>query len=201
MIDPENTPVELLQEWWELGIRGVRVNVVSTGQLDVDYVAQTLTKTADLVGPLGYFIQAYIPPNYWDSLFDVIGDLPVTVIADHLGGMKSSTDAGFESLIKLTAKNVLIRVSGFYRLSEQAPGYSDLEEVVQFFASETPNKLIWASDWPHTGGGKQRMMLNPGDVEPFRVIDNHAILQNLRSWVDERTCTNMMETLPERIYN
>ncbi|AOW01988.1 YALI0B20636p [Yarrowia lipolytica CLIB122] len=201
VIDPDNTPVELLQEWWELGIRGVRVNVVSTGQLDVEYVSKTLVKTAALVGPLGYFIQAYIPPNYWDSLFDVIGNLPVTVIADHLGGMKSPGDTGFESLIKLTAKNVLIRVSGFYRLSEQGPGYSDLEEVVQFFASESPNKLIWASDWPHTGGGKQRLLLNPGDVEPFRVIDNHAILQNLRSWVDERTWTNMMETLPDRIYN
>lgn len=201
VIDPDNTTVEQLQEWWDLGVRGVRVNVVSTGQLNLEFVSQTLTKTAALVGPQGYFIQAYIPPHYWDSLFDVIGDLPVTVIADHLGGMTSSSDAGFDSLIKLTAKNVLIRVSGFYRLSEHGPGYNDLEEVVQFFASETPNKLIWASDWPHTGGGKQRLELQPGAIEPFRIIDNHAILRNLKSWVDERTWTNMMETLPERIYN
>ena len=111
------------------------------------------------------------------------------IIADHLGGilgaskLKSAssqcptTQPGFRSLVELAKRSrVLIKISGQYRSSaETNTNFADLAPIVRALVAEVSDSLLWASDWPHTGEGKDRLgEKGAGVIEPFRIIDNIA---------------------------
>lgn len=129
------------------------------------------------------------------------------VIADHTGGLlaaskleghyshDSTQQPGFESLIQLARRSrVLIKISALYRSSnETSTAFADMEPLVRKLAQQVPDNLIWGSDWPHTGEGKDRLKNNLGTIEPFRQIDDALVLRNLREWIeDEKTWMKLM---------
>ena len=61
-----------------------------------------------------------------------------------------------------------------YRL----PGGCDAAMLARQFYEADPGRVLWGSDWPHTGGsgGKGR---NPHVTEPFRDINNMGALQQI----------------------
>jgi predicted TIM-barrel fold metal-dependent hydrolase len=145
--------------------------------------------------------------------------LPVEVVADHIGGMKgisklrasaktsvvelvnSTNQPGLNSLIRLAEKSkIYIKISGLYRASTETK-YSDLEPLVRTLAKKVPHRLIWASDWPHTGEAANRKDKNPERMEKFRDIDNISILNSLKQWVsDDEVWLRMMVTTPHIVY-
>lgn len=109
---------------------------------------------------------------------------------------------GFKSLLALAkAGKVYIKMSGFYRSSKLATGgYADLEPLIKEFAKEVPDRLIWASDWPHTGSGSNRTEANKYIPEKFREIDDATILQNIRRWVGPDLWWRMTVGTPSKVY-
>lgn len=79
--------------------------------------------------------------------------------------------------------------------------FSDLQPIVQTFANEIPDCVIWGSDWPHTGDGKNRSEATRDKEEAFRVIDNHAILGQLQSWMGDEVYRKMLVDNPRKLYN
>ena len=147
-------------------------------------------------------------------MYDSLIDLPVEIIADHLGGMKGSSklgstktdpteQPGFQSLLKLAEKSrVFIKVSALYRASSRnATGYDDLESIVRTFAVKVPDRLIYASDWPHTGDAAGRTGKDPTDIEEFRKIDDERIVANLKGWIrSEETWNRMLVATPDQVF-
>ena len=147
-------------------------------------------------------------------MYDTIVDLPVEIIADHLGGMKGSSkfgstkidpteQPGFQSLLKLAEKSrVFIKISGLYRVSSKSKtGYDDLETIVRTFAAKVPDRLIYASDWPHTGDAADRTGRDPTDIEEFRKIDNARVIAHLKEWIgSEETWNKMLVITPGRVF-
>ena len=148
------------------------------------------------------------------ALYDCIRTLPVPVIADHLGGTMGASklplqlqenplsQPGFNSLLSLASQSrVLVKVSGLYRVSSLSTSlFSDTKSVIQALAHHIPNQLIWGSDWPHTGDGSNRLERNLNVKEPFRLVDNHAILQNIRDWVGDEVWRMMLKDNPFRAF-
>ncbi|VUC28762.1 unnamed protein product [Clonostachys rosea] len=210
------TDVEL-QEMHNLGVRGLRLNFQADGK-SVDTVAfnKTLVTAAARIAHMpGWMIQVFIPAYIWDGIFDTVLALPVPVIADHIGGLKGSSklpkganidhsqQPGYNSLTELARKNkVIIKISGLYRASTKTDTFhDDLAPLVRSLASEVPDQLVWASDWPHTGEGKDRASHGIEKVEAFRHVDNRIILASLRSWIDSETAwVKMLVDNPARIY-
>jgi predicted TIM-barrel fold metal-dependent hydrolase len=138
--------------------------------------------------------------------------LGVRIIADHQGGMKGSSSLpegrpmlsqpGLASLLSLAvSKHVVIKLSGFYRSSaSNGTIFSDLEPLIKKFAAEVPEQLVWGSDWPHTGMGKERIGRSIDVPEPFQEIDDVAVLRQLRHWIEEKTWEKIMVLNPARIY-
>ncbi|KAL3456170.1 hypothetical protein BJX64DRAFT_296885 [Aspergillus heterothallicus] len=206
-----------LEEMHEAGVRGIRLNFQADGKgLDVMRLRETLYHAAERIRHLpGWMIQLFVPGWVWDSLFDCISTLPVSVIADHLGGMKgasklpshlaedSLSQPGFTSLIALAQQSkVIVKISGLYRASERTTSfYGDTQPIIQAFARHIPDQCIWGSDWPHTGEGKDRV--KNGDLtvkEPFRSIDNQALLRNIREWVGDGVYAKIMEHNSARLF-
>jgi len=147
------------------------------------------------------------------DLVETVRELPIKVIADHQGGMKGlsalpsnvtdvTQQTGFAELISLAkAGKLFIKISGFYRSSKLTTGgYDDLEPLIKAFAKEVPDQLIWGSDWPHTGSGANRTEANKDLPENFRIVNNVAVLKNIRKWVGQDVWHKMTVTTPAQVY-
>lgn len=148
------------------------------------------------------------------DIYDTIMELQVTVIADHIGGMLAPSklpsefpnpteQPGFRSLVELArCGKVIIKISGLYRLSDATEtGYHDLESIIRTLAEMAPERLIYASDWPHTGNGSNRSTGKTGEVEKFREIDHNGIIENLGQWVESKeTWERMMVSTPAALF-
>ncbi|KAB2576676.1 3-methylitaconate isomerase [Lasiodiplodia theobromae] len=196
VIDPDNVTDEELHEMNALGVRGIRINTQAANSTETaEELRKNITAAVERVkGFNNWKCQLYISGDSWDYIHDLVRDLPIPVIADHQGGMggltklaNGSTDVtaqpGFASLLDLAKSGkVFVKISALYRSSKLTTGgYDDLEPLVKFFAQEVPQQLIWGSDWPHTGSNRTEATRYV--PEPFRKIDNEAVLKNIRKWV------------------
>ncbi|EKG22526.1 hypothetical protein MPH_00099 [Macrophomina phaseolina MS6] len=204
VIDPASATDEQLDEMDALGVRGVRVNAQGSGAED-GYVGlgEALREAGERVAAFErWMLQVYASGESWDYISDVVRELPLPVIADHQAGMQGlsalptgitdvTMQPGFASLMSLAKEGkVYVKVSAFYRSSELTTGgYDDVEHLIRVFAREIPQQLIWGSDWPHTGSNRSEATKYV--PEPFREVDNEAVLRNLLEWVGPELYYNM----------
>ncbi|KAF5582959.1 transcriptional family amidohydrolase family [Fusarium pseudocircinatum] len=212
-----------LTQMHHAGVRGLRINLQSHGKcVALENLKQTLQVAADKIRNLpGWRLQIFAPASTWDDLYDFVLQLPVEIIADHVGGLLGSSkladgdveedvslsQAGIGSLLDLAKRRCIwIKISGLYRASARTEsGYDDLEGILRRLFKEVPDRLIWASDWPHTGEGKARAKKDAAkrlaEVEQFRAIDNLGILQSLREWAgSDEAWRKMMVKNPRRLF-
>ncbi|KAL3481947.1 hypothetical protein BJX99DRAFT_111212 [Aspergillus californicus] len=174
VVDPANTDTETLNEWHSLGVRGVRVNFKSVGTVpSADELRQTLSEHARLTRPLGWMVQIHTAMDTIPLLEAIIPQLGMKVCIDHFGGpdlqkvMWEHGDSfdpyslpGFSSLISLLETGrTYVKVSAPYRLSKEAE-FRDLDIIAREFLRRAPNRVLYATDWPHT-------RFSNIDIEPF----------------------------------
>ncbi|KAH6887483.1 hypothetical protein B0T10DRAFT_607429 [Thelonectria olida] len=221
VVDVPTIQDEELWEMHELGVRGLRLNMQANGRgVDIDKLRALILQAADRIKGLpDWKLQLFCPAQVWDDLYATIRTLPVQVIADHIGGLLGSSklegakedqnfghqlnQPGFKSLISLAQESkVIVKVSGLYRASTRnEEGFDDLEPIIRALATSIPDGLVWASDWPHTGEGKDRKKRNLDHIEDFRPVDNEAILKNIRAWMgDDQAWRKMMVDTPAMVY-
>lgn len=166
--DPASTPEKVLREWHAAGVRGVRVNLVSQGgpTPTADELAVTLHRYAEVLRPLGWVLQLYVPLALVDVLEPLVPELDVRVVIDHLGlpSLPRAEDRGaaepaldpyelpgFAALVRLLrAGQTFVKLSAPYRIS-RAADYSDLEPVAkEILRVAGQNRVVFATDWPHT---------------------------------------------------
>ncbi|KAK1671215.1 hypothetical protein BDP55DRAFT_676735 [Colletotrichum godetiae] len=222
VVDIESISDADLRKLHDLGVRGLRINKQADGKsTDLEILQQTIVKTASRIQYLpGWKIQLFCAPAMWEDLYETILSLPVQVIADHVGGMRAlsklqlnaeagglddpTKQPGFEALVRLArASKVIIKLSGFYRLSDMVKsGCEDMEPIVKALVEAVPQRLVWGSDWPHTGEGKDRLNRGVDAVENFREIDDTLNVYNLRRWVkNEEVWKDLMVKNPARFYS
>jgi len=81
-----------------------------------------------------------------------------------------------------------VKLSGAYRLSEQPPPYPELKPYVTQLVAARPDRIVWASDWPHVFIKKP--MPNTTDL-----------LDLLADWVpDEDVRRRILVDNPARLY-
>src|SRR6185369_11638030 len=89
------------------------------------------------------------------ALRETILALPSAVVLDHFAhaAVPPGVDhPGFAEVIAmLRAGKAIVKLSAPYQISKAAD-YGDVGPVARAFAEAAPDRLIWGSDWPHTGG-------------------------------------------------
>ncbi|PVH72087.1 hypothetical protein DL98DRAFT_660250 [Cadophora sp. DSE1049] len=216
VINPETVTDKELSEMQHLGVRGIRVNTEASGeQANYEKVAAQIMSAANRVSKYkSWNCQLFVSGDNWEHIADAVKNLPIRVIADHQGGMKGlsalpknvtdvTKQTGYKELLRLAKSGkVFIKISGFYRSSTlTSGGYDDLEPLIKAFAKTVPQQLIWGSDWPHTGSGSNRSEATKDIPEPFRDVDNVAILKNIREWVGPQVWYSMTVTTPHHLYH
>jgi predicted TIM-barrel fold metal-dependent hydrolase len=162
-IDPTTTSQDQLRDWHKLGVRGVRVNLKSVGKvLNPQELQAELSRYADLIRPLEWVLQVYLPLNMVSYLAEVVPDLQVKFCVDHFGSpelpsrfdpanpLDPSSLPGFCSLVKLLESgNTWVKISAPYRLTKD-PQMRDLEVIAKTFMRHAGDRVVYSTDWPHT---------------------------------------------------
>lgn len=193
---------EELHALHEAGVRGLRVNLQSFGLSDPKAAAAQLTATAKRAAWLGWHVQVYTNLSMIAQLQDTIAALPVPLVVDHFGlatAAQGVGQAGFGALLDLVrAGNVYVKLSAPYRITSLPDG-SDGEIIVRPLIDANPARMLWGTDWPHTGAwpGVPRKRDTP---EPFHPIDDGQQLGLFGSWTSEEERQAILVDNPARLY-
>lgn len=94
---------------------------------------------------------------------------------DEDGGERSAKREGFEHLLSaLRGGNDWAKFSAPYRCSELSPSYDDLQPIARALTSANSERMLWASDWPHTQRHAYREEEDTSEVEEIQIVDNDA---------------------------
>ena len=161
----------------EAGIRGIRLNLhVRGGGLEA--ARQQVAAARKVLALPSWSLQVHAGLDVVACLLDAFQRLERPVVLDHYaGGVLPDADAdeGFGRLLSAMRSSPLyVKLSAPYRLWTGTAAH----DLARAFHHAAPDRILWGSDWPHTGGsgGAGR---SPEALEPFRQVDNSAVLRSL----------------------
>ncbi|WP_370624113.1 amidohydrolase [Polynucleobacter sp. JS-Safj-400b-B2] len=137
------------QRMKDAGVVGIRMNLMfSGGGLDIS----SLEECDALARDWGWHIQFLLDANGLPALMPRMQKLKSTLVVDHMGYLRTSVgldSPGFKALVDLVRERAWVKVSGAYRLTDQAPPYPDVAPYAMALIDAAPDRCVWGSDWPH----------------------------------------------------
>ncbi|PVH95465.1 amidohydrolase 2 [Periconia macrospinosa] len=181
--DANTTSLETLQAWHNLGVRGVRLNIKSNNVKLTEAQLQAQVKQyAKIIKPLNWVLEVYIGMDDMPKLEPIVADLGVTLSIAHFGAPNLPPPAnrtlpfdpytltGFQSLVNLLkAGNTYLKFSGAYRYDTD-PEYSGVEGIAREVLKFAGDRIVFASDWPHTR---------------FEGLDIRPFVEKVLDWTEE----------------
>lgn len=186
VVGPETSAGEL-DVLYAAGVRGLRLNVRSNPDGGKADIRSALTELIDRATPLDLAVEIFCSGPSLAGAADLIATSPVPVILDHFGGAKVAEDGSVQGLDQvidlLSLPHVWVKLSAPYRVAAAGAAELAIPALVHALVEARADRLVWASDWPHTGGGADRKRRGAGTVEPFRDIDDVTETGNFVSWL------------------
>jgi 2-pyrone-4,6-dicarboxylate lactonase len=170
------------------GMTGIRLSTMLKGDLGIRH----LDLMARRLSEIGWHIELHF--DRADEILDLLPQLirlPVACVIDHLGRVRGAMGvncAAFQALLRLFRENdrTWVKISSWYRLSDQGPPYDDMRPFVDALVSTRPDRLLWGSNWPHP--------LLPGPPP-----DDVDLLDQLQQWVGPARRMILVDN-PARLY-
>ena len=149
VVDATVTDTEL-KRLNDLGIRGIRFNLVQAGAT----TAEMIEPLSRRVNDLGWHIQIHMKGEQIAGIEDLLLRVPSPIVFDHLGRLAQPNaldNPGFKTISKLIDKGrTWVKLSGAYQDTKVGPPtYSDTVAVARAYIKAAPERMVWASDWPH----------------------------------------------------
>jgi predicted TIM-barrel fold metal-dependent hydrolase len=203
VVPPEADPGEL-RRLHELGVRGVRLNLVTLASRHGGDRAQAVKDYARRLAPLGWHLQLFADAPTIQSLETTLRRCGVTVEIDHMGLPDASAglaQPGFQALLRLMREeHVWAKLAGADRITRRSGRLRDAVPFMRTLADAAPERLVWGSDWPHIGfhAGQQ---VRGGEVLPFRDVDAGELLAVLEEALPDSALRNaVLAANPDRLY-
>jgi predicted TIM-barrel fold metal-dependent hydrolase len=175
-----------LRRMHEQGVRGARFNMVSGNGTPEDQL-ETLARR---LAPLDWHIQIYAEGDKLESVAPLLARLPVEVVIDHCGGVKSGLGLAhpqFQALLRLLDSGRAWIKTSAYRASSAGRPWDDVAANVQALVAHAPERCVWGTDWPHP------------QIEPMP--DTTGFLDQFMAWVPARAARQrILVDNPARLY-
>ena len=178
VVDTSVTDAEL-KRLDELGIRGIRFNLVQSGATTIDMI-EPLSKRVD---DLGWHIQIHMLGDQIVQIEDLLQRLPSPIVFDHMARIPQPAGVdhpAFAFVRKLLdSGRTWVKLSGAYMETKTgAPAYSDVASVAQAYVKTSPERMVWASDWPHP---TEKADAKPDDAILFDLLTDWAPGEAIRN--------------------
>lgn len=209
-----------IEAFHRAGVRGVRLNGSVNDLGDGDAIAAHMARLQTATAHLGWHVQMYMPVSTVKAIAPAIAAFKMPVVLDHFGGLDASScvqgSPDVDTLLHLLRTgNLYLKLSAPYRVAGSKAGVGQaLADVVRRFAQAAPDRLLWGSDWPHTGGaGRRAGAVTYRDTglgngaracaafEPFRSENAAMALDELQTWLpDPAVRHRILVSNPARLY-
>jgi predicted TIM-barrel fold metal-dependent hydrolase len=200
----EKTPESDLDAMGQAGVRGVRINLATSGQNDPAVGRARFQAAADRMKRRGWHVQMFTNLAVISSLKGVLMDSPVPVVLDHFGGLQAAPGTGqpgFSDLLDLVGSGkAYVKISGAYRASMLDPDYADVTPFAKALIAANPDRILWGTDWPHPDSANVPGR-KPTDLAPLLQIDDGRLLNQLCVWApDSAIRKKILVDNPARLY-
>ena len=185
--DPALTEPELA-ELDRAGVRGVRFHMLPGGALDWEVLEETAAK----VNNFGWHVQLQMNGREFPERQALLKRLPGDLVVDHVGrfmGPVEVDDPAFKVLLELLETGrCWVKLSAPYESSASGPpDWADVTPEARALVQAAPERMLWASNWPH-----------PGQKNP---PDEADLLDLLLAWVDDESVrTRILRDNPAQLY-
>ncbi len=150
VVDPHVQPEDLAR-LTDRGVRGARFHMLPGGAVPWE----SLEAVAANVAPFGWHVQLQLNGRELPAHLDRLLRLPVGLVIDHVGRFMSPVEPDsteFAALLTLIDQGAIVKLSAPYESSDTGPpGFDDVTRLVDALVSRAPDRLVWASNWPHPG--------------------------------------------------
>jgi predicted TIM-barrel fold metal-dependent hydrolase len=202
VINEATTSVQL-QQMHQRGARGARINQESVATRDASRLQAALGPLAAQVASLGWHIQVFAQLPVVAACAPLIRQLHqqygLHVVLDHFALWRdpSFTDPDALQVLSLLQDGmVYIKLSGSYRVP--LPTRQAFLAVAQRFVDTRADRLLWASDWPHTN---RTPGLAAHEVSAYRVIAPDDLRAERDAWLPSASLQQqVLEDNPARLY-
>jgi D-galactarolactone isomerase len=174
----------------DLGVRGIRFNLVQSGATTIDMI-EPLSKR---VNDLGWHVQIHMLGGQIVEIADLLQRLPSPIVFDHMARIPQPAGVdhpAFAVVLKLVDKGqAWVKLSGAYMDTRTGPpAYADVSKVARAYVKASPERMVWGSDWPHP--------TEKADAKP----DDAILFDLLADWApDEATRNRILVDNPAALY-
>jgi predicted TIM-barrel fold metal-dependent hydrolase len=200
----EKTPESALDEMDRAGMRGIRVNLETTGQSDPAVARQRFQEAVDRIKRRSkWHIQVYTRLSVIEAIKDQVTAAPMPIVFDHFGGAQAAlgvSQPGFDTLLSLVRSGkAYVKISAPYRSSTKPPDYADVAPLAKALIGANPQHILWGSDWPHPASPVAHRPVT--EVTPLWQVDDGRIFNQLPIWApDENVRKTILVENPAKLY-
>jgi D-galactarolactone isomerase len=146
-----------LQRLDKAGIRGLRFHMLPGGVIPWE----SLAPLAQRMAPLGWHAQVQLDGRLLPERLSLLENLPCTLVIDHTGKFLEPVTAdhpAFRVLLGLVdAGRTYVKLSAPYETSRVGvPFFDDVGVLAKTLVKAAPERMLWATNWPHLGQGPER---------------------------------------------
>lgn len=154
------------------GMRAVRIMTLHGGMLGFDVMDQVVAR----VHPFGWHANIQLDGRELPKYEAQIKRLPGKFVIDHTGKFMepvSPDSKEFRSLLGLVdTGRCWVKLSAPYETSKTgAPKYEDVSRLARALVKKAPERMLWASNWPHPGNRKPAP---PDDQALLDIVEDWA---------------------------
>jgi len=176
-----------LEDLTSKGVRGIRFHMLPGGALPWEI----LEEMAARVDNFGWHVQLQLDGRELHDHIDAVNRLPGGLVIDHVGKFLEpvKTDhIAFKMMLDLVDNGAWVKLSAPYEVSKVGPPhYDDVGILAKAFVKAAPERMLWATNWPHPAQ----------DPRP----DDAIVMDMLLDWVDnERTRQKILVENPAELY-
>jgi D-galactarolactone isomerase len=154
------------------GMCAVRIMTLHGGMLGFDVMDKIMAR----VHPFGWHANIQLDGRELPKYESQIKRLPGKFVIDHTGKFLEPVrpeSEPFKALLRLVdTGRCWVKLSAPYETSKTgAPKYEDVSVLARALVKKAPERMLWASNWPHPGNRKPAP---PDDMALLELLDDWA---------------------------
>ena len=177
-----------LAELHSLGARGARFHMLPGGAVPWSMLADVARR----IEPFGWHIQLQLDGRELAARLSELESLAVPLVVDHVGRFMPPVGpdhVSFAALLRLIdGGRCWVKLSAPYESGgDGPPDYADVARLARALVAAAPERMLWATNWPH-----------PGQDDPPTISE---LIDLFRTWVpDPALRARILATNPAELY-